>query len=687
MKKFVLFFSLFIWGVLALHAEDIKVGNIKYKVTSNNTVTLIDGKKAEGSFTIPEEIENKKGQKFTVTSIGKEAFKGSNIASIVIPNTITSISEASFKECKNLKSISLPTAVTEIPMQAFEKCGNLVSYSIPGVKIIGKEAFKECKSLKEIIIPANVNQIEYDAFEKTNAQKIKINYSPEILEVNSYNIVGWNPSLEILDVDRNWNSSMITDQAKQIILGEHVTEMPTKIGNWFNMISKVQKITLNNSNWINQFTIIANAMMYSKVTDKAPSIQFEIPGHGLMDFNSAYHLIRNQKQEQEKINDLMTRADKGSPEAIVDLINYYNKEQNYSEAVKYIKKLIDLESPSKLKLLSTSDYGNPGTSNAYQAFQCCIATENKNLAFLLFENLDFSKNEKEMLIKDYPELKFEENGMLFDFYENGIILVKYEGNDKKVVIPSKVKDHKGKERPVIAIKSECFNNCDLTSIEIPSSIVNIQREAFYKCPNLAKVTINNDKEINFDPIAFYGCDEIKWANIDYPYFKSNEFNSDFNKAIKNIFFGFDIDVTLEYVSKWVALHNANQCYQAAEQATLKSNLNNYNTDLYDIKFLLLQKAVTNGNTDAQLSLCKTYCFIIDKNTVAESFKKKAKYEKTFFKVAQALANKGIPMGYYCLGVAYESGHGVSKSRSMAHSNYAKARDKGISCEKEWRRTR
>lgn len=686
MKKIALFFSIFLFGVIILQAEDIKVGNIKYTVNTDNTVALTDAKKAAGAFVVPEEVENKKGQKFIVTSIGKEAFKGSDIVSIAIPSTVTSISEASFKECKNLIRITLPLTITEIPIQAFNKCESLVSYSIPGVKIIGKEAFKECKSLKEIIIPANVNKIEYDAFEKTNAQKIKINYSPETLEVNSYNIVGLDPSLKTLEIDRNWNSSMITNQAKTIILGEHITEMPTQISDWFKGFSKVQTISLNRSNWMNQLAMIDNVMNISKGGNKSNSVDFEIPGHGRMSFMSAYNLIEKQLQENEKLKDLITKANNGSGKEIVDLINYYNKEQNFSEAVNYIKKLINLDKPEAFELLSTSYYGTAGTSAAYQAFQSCIATDNKNLAFNLFENINFSKAEREMLIRDYPELKIEENGMLFDFYQKGAILVKYEGDNKNVVIPSKIKIFNGQERPVITIKSDCFDNCELTSIEIPSSIINIEREAFNECPNLAKVTIDNDKEVNFDPIAFYKCNEIKWENINYPYYKSNEFNSDFNKAIKNIFFGFNIEVTLEYVKKWISLHNANQCYQAAEQATLQSNLNNYNTDLYDIKFLLLQKAVSNGNTDAQLSLCKLYWKILDKNTLAEAFKKKERYEKTFFKVAQALANKGNAMGYYYLGLAYEKGHGVAKSKRTAHSNYAKARDKGINCENEWWRT-
>ncbi|MBP5364481.1 MAG: leucine-rich repeat domain-containing protein [Bacteroidales bacterium] len=52
-----------------------------------------------------------------------------NLASIIIPNSITSIGPGAFSECKSLQSVVIPKEVTYIGDQAFENCKNLTIYS------------------------------------------------------------------------------------------------------------------------------------------------------------------------------------------------------------------------------------------------------------------------------------------------------------------------------------------------------------------------------------------------------------------------------------------------------------------------------------------------------------------------------------------------------------------------------
>ena len=139
----------------------------------------------------------------SVTSIGNSAFAGcSNLTEITIPNSITFIGKKAFQGCINLRNIIIPASVTFIGESAFSGCFKLkevtvdkenvtfinidgvlfdkqqhsllfypaekpnTSYIIPdGVKIIGNSAFYNCYNLKNITLPDTITKIEESAFE------------------------------------------------------------------------------------------------------------------------------------------------------------------------------------------------------------------------------------------------------------------------------------------------------------------------------------------------------------------------------------------------------------------------------------------------------------------------------------------------------------------------------------------
>ena len=86
-----------------------------------------------------------------VTSIDNNAFYSSNIVSITIPNSVTSIGYNAFETCKSLTSITIPNSITSIGFAAFEGCTSLTSITIPdSVTSIDSNAFGNCSKLKEI---------------------------------------------------------------------------------------------------------------------------------------------------------------------------------------------------------------------------------------------------------------------------------------------------------------------------------------------------------------------------------------------------------------------------------------------------------------------------------------------------------------------------------------------------------
>ena len=102
----------------------------------------------------------------SVTSIGAYAFYGcTGLTSLTIPNSVTSIGAYAFEGCTGLTSLTIPNGVTSIGAYAFEGCTGLTSLTIPnGVTSIGARAFEGCTGLTSLTIPNSVTSIGAYAF-------------------------------------------------------------------------------------------------------------------------------------------------------------------------------------------------------------------------------------------------------------------------------------------------------------------------------------------------------------------------------------------------------------------------------------------------------------------------------------------------------------------------------------------
>ena len=81
--------------------------------------------------------------------IKKDAFSScTDIAAILIPDSVTNIGDHAFEDCTGLTSINIPDSVTNIGDHAFEDCEGLTSVNIGNsVTEIGNGAFSWCTGL------------------------------------------------------------------------------------------------------------------------------------------------------------------------------------------------------------------------------------------------------------------------------------------------------------------------------------------------------------------------------------------------------------------------------------------------------------------------------------------------------------------------------------------------------------
>lgn len=163
-----------------------------------------------GDIVIPEFVEYQ-GETYTVKSIGYDAFGGTKVTSIKIPNSVTSIAhgafsnstwysnqpdgclyldnwligykgnelkgdliieegtrgiaDKAFERCTGLTSVTIPNSVTSIGESVFSYCSGLTSVTISNnVTSIGELLFYFCTSLTSIYIPDRITEIGRCAF-------------------------------------------------------------------------------------------------------------------------------------------------------------------------------------------------------------------------------------------------------------------------------------------------------------------------------------------------------------------------------------------------------------------------------------------------------------------------------------------------------------------------------------------
>ena len=125
-----------------------------------------------------------------VTSIGDDAFYGTMIESITLPETLESVGKGVFKNCSNLQTVIIEAPLQTLSDQMFLNCNSLTSVtlneettatgtstfygcssltSLPhGLETIGVSAFGKCTGLITLEIPATITSIGNNAFEGCN---------------------------------------------------------------------------------------------------------------------------------------------------------------------------------------------------------------------------------------------------------------------------------------------------------------------------------------------------------------------------------------------------------------------------------------------------------------------------------------------------------------------------------------
>ena len=196
---FTLFFAIaasvgtmFAWN----SPEAVQIGGIWYYIGDFACVTAPKGSnpKYTGDIVIPPTVSYQGGN-YKVTQIEWYAFAGcSEMTSITLPSTLTSIGQEAFQDCTGLTSITIPVAVDYVGNYPFSGCTNLKSVTWnakkceegwrgyfgsnietfiigEGVEVITPGLCNSLFKLTSITIPNSVKKIGASAFSNSTGLK------------------------------------------------------------------------------------------------------------------------------------------------------------------------------------------------------------------------------------------------------------------------------------------------------------------------------------------------------------------------------------------------------------------------------------------------------------------------------------------------------------------------------------
>ena len=485
-------------GVSHVASRSLKTDNkddqgLTYRLNNADhtaTVASYDDSAPGGVIDIPDTVTSS-GQPYTVTAIGDSAFNPShtitNVSSVFIPATVTSIGRFAFRCCKflatvtfaegsQLKSIGvsafsgttsahpifteiqIPDSVESIGVNTFHFCTNLSSIRLPSnLEVLNAEMFSYCTALSDVFLPASLTEIQSGIFsgcynltnihyDGSMAKWSQINTSNGFLGDSSPSLVTDDYTAQFISVMDDAYPPPKTVTITKYTGTESTVILPSTISSW--PVTKIGEAAFQDNTTITSVTI--------------PASVTEIGSNAFADCTNLTSV--NYKGDWSNLT-----IQSGNP-AVQDAANEqlfdfeFTPDNTAVIVIRYKGTAADVTIPSRYK-------GKPVTMIDHAAFH----------------------NNSAVTSVTIPDSVTSIHDSAFA----------YCSSLTNISIPNSV----------TAIGSFAFEGCTkLESITLPSSLLTISEFLFYDCSQLTTIHIP-DSVSSIRTYAFYNCGKLETIRI------------------------------------------------------------------------------------------------------------------------------------------------------------------------------
>ena len=441
----------------------------------------------------------------SVTEIGDYAFSGcKSLNNVTVPNIFTNIGSHCFQDCQNLTSFSIPTSLSILRDGLFEGCINLMSIDIPiSVKDIGYSVFDGCRSLTSVIIPNSVENISNRAF-----------YCENLTKVFSY----INDPFEIVSTTDDFNGvfHINTVQNGTLYVPEGTKEKYKALNGWKDFVN-IEEISSENKG-------VCGNDVYWNYSKESKTLT--ISGTGAMwDYDSPLNstTLSYTPWESFKSNIVHIIIDEGVSTvgdwafckcenvSTVSLPNTLKTIGKYSfDDCKTLKSMvipdnvISLEEAafSGCSSLSSISLGDGLESLDRWAFSFCYCltsiTIPKSVKYIDTSAFDHNTLEN---------VSVNDNNPHYDSRDNCNAIIESSSNKLIFGINSSTIP-----QSVNIIGKDAFEDCEISSIDIPNSVTTLEAAAFGGCKSLNSIVIPNSVTY-IGNSAFQNCKSLTSITI------------------------------------------------------------------------------------------------------------------------------------------------------------------------------
>lgn len=137
-------------GAQYYYSEKSRKHEVLFKVSGSTLIQYL-GTETDAAIYVPDGI----------STIAEDAFSGSSVKEVILPDSVIDIEDRAFKECRRLQRIKLSNGLKKLGREAFWFCESLSSVEIPeSLEYFGGFSFPfaGCESLREVTMSTRLMQ-------------------------------------------------------------------------------------------------------------------------------------------------------------------------------------------------------------------------------------------------------------------------------------------------------------------------------------------------------------------------------------------------------------------------------------------------------------------------------------------------------------------------------------------------